>query len=103
MRVIAWHRWPCRLPVGEPKLGLPSADCQPPVAEVSKSVGHQNTPLTAWALQSYASIKWIFCLWLLLIIWIFVAFAVRLYGLIIVGALLLTISGLVGIRFVGRR
>jgi hypothetical protein len=61
------------------------------------------TPLTAWVLQSYASIKWIFCLWLLLIIWIFAAFAARLYGLIIDGALLLSIGGLVGIRFIARR
>ena len=61
------------------------------------------TPLTAWALQSYASIKWFFCLWLLLVVWIFVAFAASLYGLIIVGALLLSIGGLVGIRFIVRR
>jgi hypothetical protein len=61
------------------------------------------TPLTAWVLQSYSSIKWIFCLWLLLIIWVFAAYAASLFGLIIVGALLLSIGGLVGIRFIARR
>jgi hypothetical protein len=70
---------------------------------VSTVIAILLTPLTAWALQSYASIKWIFCLWLLLIIWIFVAFAASLYGLIIDGALLLSIGGLVGIRFIVRR
>jgi hypothetical protein len=61
------------------------------------------TPLTAWVLESYASIKWIFCLWSLLIVWIFAAFAAGLYGLIIDGALLLSIGGLVGIRFIASR
>jgi hypothetical protein len=75
-----------------------------PVATIVSSViAIFLTPLTAWALQSYASIKWIFCLWLLLIIWIFAAFAASLYGLIIVGALLLSIGGLVGIRFMASR
>jgi len=62
------------------------------------------TPLTAWALKSYASIKWIFCLWLLLALWLLATPALIQSGqFIICGAFLLAVGGLIGIRLLARQ
>jgi hypothetical protein len=70
---------------------------------VSSIIAIFMTPLTLWAMHGYASIKWFFGLWLLLIICMFLGFAARLYGLIIPGLLILSIGGLVGIRYIGSK
>ena len=61
------------------------------------------TPLTAWALKSYTSIKWIFCLWLLLALWLLATPALTQSGqFIIYGAFFLAVGGLIGIRLLAR-
>jgi hypothetical protein len=70
---------------------------------VSSIIAIFMTPITLWAMRGYASIKWLFGLWILLIICMFLGFAARLYGLIIPGLLILSIGGLVGIRYIGSK
>jgi hypothetical protein len=61
------------------------------------------TPLTAWTLRSYAALKWIFLLFMVLVGWTLLAKAVPGGGLIIFGGLLLSFAGLITIRFICRK
>ena len=57
------------------------------------------TPLVAWAVRNYRSMKWVFCLWVLLLIWLLVVQRVTQNDSVsIFGALVLCVGGLIGIR-----
>jgi len=71
---------------------------------VSSVIAVFLTPLIAWGLGSYAVIKWILFLWLLMVVWVLAIFVVTHNGpLVLDGALLFSIGGLVGIRFIANR
>jgi hypothetical protein len=61
------------------------------------------TPLTVWTLRSYAALKWISLLFVVLVGWILLAKAMPGGRLIIFGGLLLSFAGLIAIRFICRR
>lgn len=76
-----------------------------PVATLFSSiVALALTPLVAWGFRSYAVVWWLVVLWLVMIGWILAAFALTHNGpVVILGALLLTVAGLFGVRFVGNK
>jgi hypothetical protein len=62
------------------------------------------TPLVIWRFRSYGVIKLICLLWLAIVFWILILFPVtHSDGIVLGGALLLSIAGLVGIRFLDQR
>jgi hypothetical protein len=70
---------------------------------VSSAIAIFLTPLIAWALRRYGVIKWILALWVLMVVWVLAMFALCQNGsLVLQSAVLLTIGGLVGIRFIAR-
>jgi hypothetical protein len=76
-----------------------------PVATVFSSiVALALTPLVAWGFRSYAVVWWLVVLWLVMVGWILAGFALTHNGpVVILGALLLTVVGLFGVRFMGNR
>jgi hypothetical protein len=71
---------------------------------VSSVIALVLTPLIAWILRSYAVIKWIAVLWLLMVLWILAIIGLSQNGaLALDSAVLLTVGGLVGIRFITNR
>ena len=61
-----------------------------------------TTPLAAWALRSYAALKWMALLFVVLSAWVLLARAMPGARLIIFGGLLLSSAGFVAIRFICR-
>jgi hypothetical protein len=57
------------------------------------------TPLIAWVLRSYATIKWILLLWLIAVIWVLVRAPIfqNLWS-VVASVLILSVAGLTGIR-----
>jgi len=76
-----------------------------PIATIISSViAVFLTPLIAWILRSYAVIKWIAVLWLLMVLWVLAIIGLSQNGpLALDSAVLLTVGGLVGIRFMTNR
>jgi len=62
-----------------------------------------TAPMAAWALRSYAALKWFLLLFVVLVAWILLAKAMPGARLIIFGGLLLSYIGLVAIRLICRR
>jgi hypothetical protein len=62
-----------------------------------------TAPLAAWALWSYAALKWYFLLFMVLVAWVLLAKTMPGSRLIIFGGLLLSYIGLVAIRLIGQR
>jgi hypothetical protein len=61
------------------------------------------TPLAAWALQSYAALKWMALLFFLLSVWVLLARAEPGARLIIFGGLLFCAAGFIAIRLICRK